>query len=275
MVFISYSSKDTDAANAVRMVLQKNGIDCWMAPESIAMGDDYSNAIPKAIEVCDLFLLILSENSQGSKWVPKELDRAISYNKPIIPFQIDGNALTTSFNFMLSNIQRIEAFYDLETSYAKLLAHIKIELDLQNQHNSIKHTLSPHSVPTHTDKSSDLHCLSDVLKEMYFSMVAYREAMRKGKIEEINRVSGTMQNSAQKVFIYYEYNQFSDKENALKAKNIVDQYNLFIEYYGKFISFPPGESRGSDVAQQYAKKAEDIFNTLMKTIVEMCSSFGK
>lgn len=132
MVFISYSSKDADAANAVRMVLQQNGIDCWMAPESIVMGDDYSSAIPKAIEVCDLFLLILSANSQGSKWVPKELDSAISHNKPIIPFQIDSESLTTSFNFMLSNIQRIEAFHDVEASYSKLLAHIKIELNTGN-----------------------------------------------------------------------------------------------------------------------------------------------
>lgn len=53
MVFISYRSKDADAANAVRMVLQQNGIECWMAPESISMGDDYSNAIPKAIETCE------------------------------------------------------------------------------------------------------------------------------------------------------------------------------------------------------------------------------
>lgn len=28
---------------------------------------------------------------------------------------------------MLSNVQRIEAFHDLEASYSKLLAHIKIE----------------------------------------------------------------------------------------------------------------------------------------------------
>ena len=269
MVFISYSSKDADAANAVRMVLQNNGIDCWMAPESIAMGDDYSKAIPKAIEVCDLFLLILSVNSQGSKWVPKELDSAISHNKPIIPFQIDSEALTTSFNFMLSNIQRIEAFYDLETSYAKLLAHIKIELDLHDQDNSIKHT---HTISSRIDKSVSFLRLTDVLKEMYFSMVAYRDAVREGNIEEINRFSGVMQNSAQKVFIFYEYNQFSDRDNALKAKGIIDQYNLFIENYGKFISFPPGESRGSDSAQQYAKKAEDIFNSLMKTIVELCSA---
>ena len=132
MVFISYSSKDYDSAYAVKMMLQQNGIDCWMSPESISMGDDYSNAIPQAIEVCNLFLLILSVNSQGSKWVPKELDSAISNNKPIIPFQIDSEALTASFNFMLSNIQRLEALHDLETSYAKLLAHIKIELNTCN-----------------------------------------------------------------------------------------------------------------------------------------------
>lgn len=268
MVFISYSSKDADAANAVRMVLQQNGIDCWMAPESIVMGDDYSSAIPKAIEVCDLFLLILSANSQCSKWVPKELDSAISHNKPIIPFQIDSESLTTSFNFMLSNIQRIEAFYDLETSYAKLLAHIKIELDSHDQHNSSEHS---HIVPSQIDKSISFLRLTDVLKELYFSMVAYRDAVREGKIEEINRISGVMQNSAQKVFVFYEYNQFSDRDNVLKAKSIIDQYNLFIENYGKFIAFPPGESRGSDAAQRYAKKAEDIFNSLMKQIIVMCT----
>lgn len=271
MVFISYSSKDTDAANAVRMMLQNNGIDCWMAPESIAMGEDYSNAIPKAIEVCDLFLLILSANSQGSKWVPKELDSAISHNKPIIPFQIDSEALTTSFNFMLSNIQRIEAFYDLETSYAKLLAHIKIELDPHNRRKSNERT---HIVSSQIDKSISFLRLTDVLKKLYFSMVAYRDAVRDGNIEEINKISGVMQNSAQKVFAFYEYNQFSDRNNALVAKSIVDQYNLFIENYGEFISFPPGESRSSDAAQQYAKKAEDIFNSLMKEIIEMCTANG-
>ena len=128
MVFISYSSKDADVANAVRMVLQQNGIDCWMAPESIHAGGDYSNDIPDAIEKCDIFLLILSANSQGSNWVPKELDLAISNRKPVVPFQIDNEAIVKSFNFRLSNIQRIEAFHNLEKAYSKLVSHIKIEL---------------------------------------------------------------------------------------------------------------------------------------------------
>lgn len=128
MVFISYSSKDADAANAVRMMLQQNNIDCWMAPDSIPVGGDYSNDIPDAIEKCDIFLLILSSNSQGSNWVPKELDFAISNRKPIVPFQIDNEEIVKSFNFRLSNIQRIEAFHHLEKAYSKLVSHIKLEL---------------------------------------------------------------------------------------------------------------------------------------------------
>lgn len=268
MIFISYSSKDADAASAVRMVLRKNGIDCWMAPESIAMGDDYSSAIPKAIEMCDFFLLILSANSQKSKWVPKELDSAISHNKPIIPFQIDDKALTTSFNFMLSNVQRIEAFHDLETSYAKLLAHIKIEQDALAHNREVEKNASMQSKVRNSDAFPTQSFLV-VLKDMYQSMVAYREAVRVGEFQKINKESETMQNSAQKMFLFYEFNQFSDKGNALKAKHIVDQYNLFIEYYGKFISYPPGESRMSAVAQQCAKKAEDVFNSLVVMIIEM------
>jgi len=272
MVFISYSSKDTGVANAVRMMLQQNDIDCWMAPESIAMGDDYSNAIPKAIEVCDLFLLILSANSQGSKWVPKELDSAISHNKPIIPFQIDNEALTTSFNFMLSNIQRIEAFHNLDTSYSKLLAHIKIELSHPTQQKGNEQLESNvANVFKHSVISTQF---SNCLKEMYFGMVSYREAVRGGIIQAINKESGVLQNSVQKMFMFFEYNQFSNKEEAVKAKQLVDQYNLFIEYYGQFISFPPGESRMSATAQQYAKKAEDIFNSLMATIIKMLNEIS-
>lgn len=127
MVFISYSSIDYETAMMIRNVLEENEIVCWMAPESIPMGGDYSNEIPEAIETCDAFLLVLSQKSQLSNWVPKELDLAITYNKPIIPFQIDNGIITKSFNFRLTNIQRIEALQDLDRSYRKLIERIKSE----------------------------------------------------------------------------------------------------------------------------------------------------
>lgn len=127
MVFISYSSMDYKNASLIRSVLEENDIICWMAPESIPMGGDYSNEIPEAIEACDAFLLVLSYQSQLSNWVPKELDLAITHNKPIIPFQIDNAMITKSFNFRLTNIQRIEAFQNMDSSYKKLIDRIKSE----------------------------------------------------------------------------------------------------------------------------------------------------
>ena len=128
MVFISYSSKDYRTACIIKGVLENNGIKCWMAPESIPSGGDYSSAIPEAIENCVVFLLVLSRNAQSSNWVPKELDLAISYNKTIIPFQIDNGLLLKPFNFRLTNIQRIEAFHNLENAYSKLVNRIQTDI---------------------------------------------------------------------------------------------------------------------------------------------------
>ena len=124
-VFISYSSKEYDKANALKQVLEANEISCWMAPQSIPSGSDYSREIPKAIKSCEIFLLILSEASQVSRWVPKELDNAINEGKIIIPFHTDESNLTEGFNFMLSNVQRIEAFSRLSDAYKQLIDQIK------------------------------------------------------------------------------------------------------------------------------------------------------
>lgn len=124
-VFISYSSKEYDKASALRQVLVANSIECWMAPQSIPFGGDYGQEIPKAIKSCDIFLLLLSESAQTSKWVPKELDNAINEGKIIIPFHADESNLNDAFNFMLSNVQRIEAFNRLSDAYKQLIVYIK------------------------------------------------------------------------------------------------------------------------------------------------------
>lgn len=110
-VFISYSSLDYEEAQIIRGVLETNGISCWMAPESIPIGSDYTKEIPAAITGCRIFLLILSDNAQRSKWVPLELDRAYNSGKIILPFVIKNCALTDDFNFMLARTQRINAYF--------------------------------------------------------------------------------------------------------------------------------------------------------------------
>ena len=41
-IFISYSTKNSDIARAIRKLFQDHGITCWMAPESIPAGSNYS-----------------------------------------------------------------------------------------------------------------------------------------------------------------------------------------------------------------------------------------
>lgn len=123
-VFISYSTADSVIAYQVRQVLEKNGIRCWMAPESIPAGGDYGQEIPQAIEGCSAFLLLLSEASQSSNWVPKELGLAIGKRKKVIPFQIDNAEITTAFNFYLTNSQRISAYNRMTEAYAELIRQL-------------------------------------------------------------------------------------------------------------------------------------------------------
>ena len=109
-IFISYSTIDTQSAETVRNVLEKNGLSCWMAPRDIPGGSNYTKEIPGAIRNCKAFVLILSENAQNSHWVLKELDSAVNCGKVILPFMVEDCALNDEFNFLLTGAQRYSAY---------------------------------------------------------------------------------------------------------------------------------------------------------------------
>lgn len=124
-VFISYSSKDYAQALAVRNVLEQNGITCWMAPESIPGGSNYTKEIPIAIRGCQAFVLMLSNNAQNSHWVLKELDSAVNAGKIILPFQLEDVPLSDEFNFLLTGAQRYDAYQRKAEAMSLLVSRIK------------------------------------------------------------------------------------------------------------------------------------------------------
>ena len=109
LVFISYSSKDVVLANKVVSYLEEQGYPCWIAPRNITSGHDYTDMINEAIQGCRAVVLIVSDRSVQSQWVKKELSTAVSYNKPILPFRISHVELTGGLQFMLNNVQWIDA----------------------------------------------------------------------------------------------------------------------------------------------------------------------
>lgn len=104
-VFISYSTKEQSSADAMKILLEKQAIQTWMAPGDIPAGSRYAQVINKAVKECSCFILMLSESSQNSVWVAKEVERAINYRKPIIPVQLENLVLNDEFELYISTDQ--------------------------------------------------------------------------------------------------------------------------------------------------------------------------
>ena len=143
-VFISYSTKEFGAAAAVRAMLVEKGISCWMAPDSIPGGSNYTKEIPVAIRSCRVFVLILSKNAQSSHWVLKELDAAVSHGKVILPFMLENFTLSDEFSFLLSGTQWYSAYLDADAELEKMVARIK---SITADGKQPKKTRKPHPVP--------------------------------------------------------------------------------------------------------------------------------
>ncbi len=71
-VFISYSSWDKPAAEAVCRELEASGISYWIAACDLIPGSDTPTAIESAIEECQVFVLILSSRSEELRDVFRE-----------------------------------------------------------------------------------------------------------------------------------------------------------------------------------------------------------
>ena len=110
-VFISYSTCDQDRTLEIRQMLERKGISCWMGNRDISGGDNYTESIIKGIRECRIFILILTENAQQSRYVFRELDHAIKKGKIVIPLLMEDVPVCDKFDFLISSCQGIK-FYD-------------------------------------------------------------------------------------------------------------------------------------------------------------------
>ncbi len=125
-VFVSYSSRDCEIVGHIVEQLKQMKVTYWKAPEMIPAGSSYAKEIPRAIQQSDVFLLVLSKESQDSIWVEKEVDSAICQRKTIIPIQIEELELNDTFRFYLNNVQMILYYENEENALAMLRGHLHV-----------------------------------------------------------------------------------------------------------------------------------------------------
>jgi len=112
-VFISHSSVNKTAADAICHALEQNGVKCWIAPRDIPPGSNYGGEIIRGIKECKVFLLVFSKEANKSPAVQKEVERAVlGYKKTVIPFRIEDVVMNENLEFFLTDVHWLDAFPD-------------------------------------------------------------------------------------------------------------------------------------------------------------------
>jgi TIR domain len=107
--FISHAHEDIGIVDQFVSAVESKGATCWVAPRNVPAGADYAPAIIEGIRGSLAFLLLHSENGDTSPHVTREVDRAINFDKIIIPVRLDTTPLSDAMEYRLCTVQWVEA----------------------------------------------------------------------------------------------------------------------------------------------------------------------
>lgn len=122
-IFISYSSANRPFALQIAERLEQF-YDVWIDREGIEGGMQWEVAIEKAITDCTVFIVIVSVDSNHSKWVHRETIRADGLNKQIIPI-----LLNDELPLRLLNLHFVDFQGEFEGGFKDLLEALQLHLE--------------------------------------------------------------------------------------------------------------------------------------------------
>jgi hypothetical protein len=107
--FVSYSAQDKPTADAVCAKLESRGIRCWIAPRDVLPGEEYAEALVRAVHDSKLLVLVFSSRANQSPQVLRELERAVSKGMPIIPLRIEDASPSAAMEYYISSRHWLDA----------------------------------------------------------------------------------------------------------------------------------------------------------------------
>lgn len=108
-VFVSYSHKDKEQADAVCARLESANIECWIAPRDISPSKDWAEEIIDAINTVEVMVFIFSSYSNTSPQVRREIERAVHKGLNILPFRIENVTPSKSLEYFISTQHWLDA----------------------------------------------------------------------------------------------------------------------------------------------------------------------
>lgn len=112
-LFISYASENKNIADYIVEKIEKRGYKCFIAPRDIRTGAEYASEIIGGISNSTAVLLVFSSKSDKSHYVLREINSAVSRNKPIIPLRIEDFLPSEAMEFYLGPTHWLDAFPEI------------------------------------------------------------------------------------------------------------------------------------------------------------------
>lgn len=121
-VFVSYTTADKEIAYQIVEFLEKNNIQCFVAPRDIDPGTPYASNLTRAISETNASILVASKAINASNHVLNELDIMVAQNKMILPYFIEDFEMNDDYRYYLGRTQRIIAYPNaVESYYPKII----------------------------------------------------------------------------------------------------------------------------------------------------------
>lgn len=180
-VFISYKSQNLAEVERLVEELEKTNLKTWYAPRDIPASKNYNMEILEVIEKkIDIMLVYVTPEIEDSVYIPKEIDRAISYSKKIIPVMKTKINYPKKVELLLSDIQWCDLSID---GYNGLVNSV---LEAIEELNTIEHLSTP-DLPTpvtivESTAGVDYLLAShkiEKIQKTFVSSEAYEEALKR------------------------------------------------------------------------------------------------
>ena len=138
-VFISYSSKDKNVVDEICNLFSIYSITYWRDTNEVHMGGKFMEDIVDAINASSIVLFISSVDSNHSIYTAKEVAFAFNAGKYIIPYKIDDSSFSKNLQFVMTDLNCINAT-PYSQQKAELLIHDILSLLRGERHKEMHKT---------------------------------------------------------------------------------------------------------------------------------------
>lgn len=120
-IFICHASADVTAAQALVAALEAAGAPCWISSRDVAPGENFQEAIVRALRAARALVFLLTPASNISAEVRKELALAGSFAIPVLPVRSGAVEPAEALRYELATRQWIDASTDPASTAHRLL----------------------------------------------------------------------------------------------------------------------------------------------------------